>query len=184
MKVHTTKFLTIIIVSLLAFVMTTTVCSAQEWSRAGRRHLFGGYQSMENNWQSQLDDNITYGGIGVGWDATDHWSYHMDLLCWALMSDSSKDDDNVWEWGIANLDYNFSEDRLTPFVTGGVGAIGLSSRDGDTDFCCSFGAGIRWDVPHELISPGGADFCIRVAYRYILTDGDLHGLSIGIGVMF
>jgi opacity protein-like surface antigen len=176
MKVHITKFSTIAIASLIALVMASTVCNAQDWSRDGKKHVFLGYQLMKNDWQQGLDDNITYGGIGVGLDVTDHWSWHMDFLFWSDVSSDSTDDENVGEWDIFNLDYNFSADRLTPFVTGGVGCIWLSGRDDDTDICGNFGAGVRWDVTDDI--------CIKAAYRYILTDGDLHGLSLSIARMF
>ena len=176
MKVHATNFSTISIVSLIALFMTSTVCNAQDWSRDGKKHLFIGYQFMKNDWKSQLDDNFTYGGVGIGWDETDHWSYHMDFLFWSSVAGDSSDDEKVGEWGFFNLDYNLSKDRLTPFVTGGVGAIFLSNRDSDTDICGTLGAGLRWDATDDIF--------IKVGYRIILTDGNLHGLSLSFAFMF
>ncbi|OHB83062.1 MAG: hypothetical protein A2Z38_04525 [Planctomycetes bacterium RBG_19FT_COMBO_48_8] len=139
MKFHTKKFSTIIILSLLAFVMTSAVCSAQEYSRKGKREIFGMIQmvdSMDATWTMfgiphygvELDSTNIY-GLGIGMNATDHWNLNMDLLFGSADGDfvisnikvpgiSASADYFLWD---INVDYNILAGRLTPLVTAGIG---------------------------------------------------------------
>ena len=49
MEFHTKKFSTIIILSLLAFVMTSAVCSAQGGSRSGKTEIYGILETLSGD---------------------------------------------------------------------------------------------------------------------------------------
>ena len=145
MKVHTKKFSTIIILSLLAFVMTSAVCSAQGYSRSGKTEIFGMVQMVGSTeimfdeiipvfgtveWGFELDSTTIF-GIGMGMNATDHWNVNTDLLFGradgnveiagiAIPSSLIAIDADYFLWNV-NVDYNFLADPLTPLVTAGVG---------------------------------------------------------------
>lgn len=195
MKVHTTKFFTITILSLLAFVMTSSVCSAQEWSRNGKGQVFGIFQTMGGDSTTvgggpqvnTLDDTTVY-GLGIGADITDHWNVNMDLLFGSVDEVATHPtllgytkEHNIWLWDI-NVDYNIMKDRLTPVLSAGIGLINFSEWE-ESDFSYNLGAGARYDISDN--------FFIKAMYRITWTkmeDTDdalqLDGFSVSIGYMF
>ncbi|MHC4323451.1 MAG: porin family protein [Planctomycetota bacterium] len=143
MKVHSKKFSTIMILSLMAFVMTSAVCSAQGYSRSGKTEIFGMVQTvgsidvkfdnvpgLPNNFGFEIDSTNIY-GIGAGFNATDHWNVNMDILFGSADGEFVipgmvippgfvSVDSDYFLWDI-NVDYNILADRLTPLVTAGIG---------------------------------------------------------------
>jgi len=194
MKIHTKKFSSIIIFSLLAFVMTSAVCSAQEYSRSGKTEIFGMVQMVGtndikfdlgwplNDFGAELDSTNIY-GIGLGLNATDHWNMNMDLLFGSadgkfviqgveIPSSLASVDGNYFLWDI-NVDYNILTDRLTPLVTAGIGfaniKLDMSAPDFSTDvsethLSYNVGAGGRWDITDNIL--------VKLIYRITWTQID------------
>jgi len=200
MKVHTGKFSTIIILSLLAFVMTSAVCSAQEYSRQGKTEIFGMIRTMGSDTVHEtitgLDlpfefDSTTVYGLGIGYNSTDHWNVNMDLLFGSTDSTLGTPvgeftfDSDYWLWDI-NVDYNIMANRLTPLVTAGIGFFNLSSDDtnaSETNFSYNVGAGGRWDITDNIL--------VKAVYRITWTeiaDSDaalqFDGVALSAGFMF
>lgn len=202
MKFHTKKFSTIIILSLLAFVMTSAVCSAQEWSRSGKFEIFGILQTLSGDiekysstwfggtWlehtvsgERGFDDAFVY-GAGLGYNITDHWNLNTDFVFgsqdyyWKTESLETTESMNVFLWNV-NVDYNILAEPLTPLVSGGLG-YAVYSGDEDsvgTSFTFNIGAGGRWDISENVF--------IKATYRmtWIETD-DQNGIYLGVGYMF
>lgn len=194
-KVRTIRSLTIAL-SLLAFVITPSVCKAQEWSRKGKGEIFGVIQTMSGDKTTfsgayyetgEMDDTTAY-GFGFGWNLNDHLNLNTDLLFGFTDITQTRgattvtSDTDLFIWDI-NLDYNILKDRLTPMVTGGIGFIRFSGVVYDeVGFSYNFGAGLRWDVRDNL--------SIKAMYRGTWTEweyGDrmlLDGITVSIACMF
>lgn len=177
MKVNKTKLFTISILSLLAFAMTSSICSAQD--RAGKTELFGTFQTMGGGDASMtgakldFDDTNVY-GFGLGYNIDNHWNINTDLLFGSTDIDVSgplptatAGDTNLWLWNV-NLDYNIFEGPLTPLVTVGIGLFGM---DGDfnngasfdeSNFSYNWGVGGRWDISDDML--------LKVIYRVTYHD--------------
>lgn len=205
MKVHTKKFSTIIILSLLAFVMTSAVCSAQGYSRKGQSEIYGMFQIMSGNtsdfsasyWSLEnsfeLDDSTVF-GFGIGFNATDHWNLNTDLLFGSAdftrvgrrpgSSTTITGDADLFFWDV-NVDYYILADRLTPLVTAGIGFVNLDSDTlfDETNFSYNLGAGGRWDITDNIF--------VKAIYRVTWTELedaedniDFDGISLSVGYMF
>jgi len=173
MKVHTTKFFTITILSLLTFVMTSSVCIAQEWSRSRKTELFGTFQTMGGGESSGLGitagfDDATVYGFGVGYNLDDHLNLNTDFLFGSTdyiatgYGVTIEGDADLYLWNV-NLDYNILEDRLTPVVTGGIGLFGLSGADfEESNFSYNLGFGGRWDISDN--------FAVKALYKFTWTN--------------
>jgi opacity protein-like surface antigen len=194
MKVHTGKFSTIIILSLLAFVMTSAVCSAQEYSRKGKGEIFGMFQTMGSDTVHEtltgLDlpfefDSTTVYGLGIGYNSTDHWNVNMDLLFGSTLAEVFTVDADYWLWDI-NVDYNIMANRLTPLVTAGIGLFNVSSDDtgaSETNFSYNIGAGGRWDITDNIL--------VKAVYRITWTEIEdtdeslqFDGVALSVAYMF
>ena len=207
MNVKMTKLSTIIIISLLVFTMTASICSAEEYSRKGKAELFGAIQEMGSEEVEYpfthilpvtIDiDSTTVLGIGYGYNLTDHWNVNTDLLFGSADADvqisgltvETEDMDYIL-WDI-NVDYNILKRRLTPLVTGGIGlmdfgidttALGVGKVH-ESNFSYNLGAGIRWDVKDNLL--------LKVIYRSTWTelrdadaDQRYDGVSVSVAYMF
>ena len=207
MNVKMTKLSTIIIISLLVFTMTASICSAEEYSRKGKAELFGAIQKMGSEEVEYpfthilpvtIDiDSTTVLGIGYGYNLTDHWNVNTDLLFGSADADvqisgltvETEDMDYIL-WDI-NVDYNILKRRLTPLVTGGIGlmdfgidttALGVGKVH-ESNFSYNLGAGIRWDVKDNLL--------LKVIYRSTWTelrdadaDQRYDGVSVSVAYMF
>ena len=213
MKVHTEKLSTIIIVSLLAFVMTSTICSAQGYSRSGRSELFGMFQTVggtdvkfdgvlgvPDDFGWELDSTTLY-GAGIGFNATDHWNVNMDLLFGSMDGEfvipgvvvpphSTEADIFLWD---LNVDYNILADRLTPLVTAGIGFANMdvdvtmpgvySASASESNFSYNVGVGGRWDITDNIL--------IKLVYRITWTEiedsndkQDFSGVALSVAYMF
>ena len=137
MKIYTKNYSTIIFLSLIGFVITSNICSAQEYSRSGKKEIFGMIQTMDStdlkfdepevdmyNFGWELDSTTIY-GFGFGLNMTDHWNLNTDFLFGDADAEfiipgevvpphSSEADLFLWD---INLDYNIFADRLTPLET-------------------------------------------------------------------
>jgi opacity protein-like surface antigen len=184
----TTKLSIIAIISLLIFTITTSICSAQGWSREGKTELFGmiqhvGSEEVKYTFPAMLPvtldmDNAFVYGIGYGYNMTDHWNINADLLFGSADTDvkvngvTVETDDMDYVLFDINLDYNFWKSRFTPLVTGGIGVMDFgvdttATGVGDVDessFSYNLGAGIRWDVEDNLL--------LKVMYRSTWTELD------------
>lgn len=199
MRVNTTKFFTITILSLLAFVMASSVCSAQVWSRSGKTEFFGTFQTMGGGDASatgialDYDDTTVY-GFGFGHNFDNHWNLNTDFLFGSTdvdvsgsLATATKGDFDLWLWNV-NLDYNFFEDRLTPLVTAGIGLFGTSgdydngASFSESNFSYNLGVGGRWDISDNLF--------LKAIYRITFHDlenadgPDFDGVMVSIGYMF
>jgi opacity protein-like surface antigen len=206
MNTKTSKLSTIVIISLLVFTMTGSICSADEWSRKGKTEIFGTIQQMDGeNAEYLLPDTLpvifdmdstTVYGIGYGYNLTDHWNFNMDLLFGSTDTDikiidvvvETQDMDYIL-WDI-NLDYNILKSRLTPLVTGGIGVmdfgIDTTTRVGEvheSNFSYNLGAGVRWDVKDNIL--------LKLIYRSTWTgledadsDQRFDGVSFSVAYMF
>lgn len=203
MKVHDTKFLTIIL-SLLVFATTSALCSAQQWSRTEKGEIYGIFQTMDGDESSALfevegletklkgkvkvHDTDVY-GLGLAYNFTDHLNLNTDFLLGTIdTAGKLEGQENEWNptifvWDV-NLDYNFWKSRFSPLVTGGLGCFYFSG-DGysETDFSYNIGAGLRWDALDFLF--------IKAVYRMTWTKMDDHehrilldGISLGVGYMY
>jgi opacity protein-like surface antigen len=204
MKVHTRRFLTIIILGLFVFVMTSEVCNAQ-YSRSGKSEIYGMIQTMSGNTSDfssstytiensgEFDDSTVF-GFGIGSNFTDHWNVNMDLLFGSSdftrirqrpgYSSTSVGDCDLFFWDI-NVEYNVFADRLTPLVTGGIGLANFSigSLISETDFTYNLGAGGRWDITDNIF--------VKALYRITWTEledaksnVDFDGICLSVGYMF
>lgn len=199
MKVYAKKFTIIIVLSLLVFVMASSVSSAQEYSRQGQGEFFGILQTLNggeatasDRWV-EFDDTIAY-GIGIGGNITDHWNVSMDFLFGSTdlvpggpAATATDGDTNLWLWDI-NVDYNILNQRLTPVVTGGIGLLGVSGdfNNGadfsESNFSYNLGAGGRYDVTDQIF--------VKLLYKKIWTDlesmdgPDFDGITLNVGYKF
>ncbi len=165
----TRQLLTIIVFSLVIFVMISPICTAQEWSRKGKGELFGLGQSMSGDTTSGLGitmklGDTTVGGFGFGYNYNDNLNLNWDMFFGSteitnkgfgvtLKSDST----------LIGLDLNLEayilKSRFTPMLIGGIGWINFSGDvEGfpfnETDFSYNFGAGFRWDITDHLLIKG------------------------------
>lgn len=205
MKVHIKKFSIIIILSLLAFVMTSTVCSAQGYSRSDKGEIYGMVQTMSGNtsdfdpsyWSLEnsfeLDDSTVF-GFGIGFNVTDHWNLNTDLLFGSAdyarvarrpgSSTTITGDADLFLWDV-NVDYNILTGQITPLVTAGIGFVSLDSDNlfDETNFSYNLGAGGRWDITNNIF--------VKAIYRITWTELDdaednidFDGISLSVGYMF
>jgi opacity protein-like surface antigen len=191
MKFQTKKFSTIIILSLLAFVMTSAVCSAQGGSRSGKTEIYGiletlgGYSESTSFFgttiEAGFDDAFVY-GAGLGYNITDNWNLNTDFVFGSqdayVETGTSKatESANVFLWNV-NVDYNILAEPLTPLVSGGLGYAIYSGEGDATCFTFNIGAGGRWDISDNIF--------IKALYRmtWFETD-DQNGIYFGVGYMF
>lgn len=157
MRVYTKKFATITILSLLAFVMASNVCSAQDWSRSGKTEIFGVLEMLD----TPVGD-LDFYGIGLGYNLNDNFNLNTTF--------TFEEDVNWWN---VNLDYNILPDRLTPLVQGGIGLL----FNGGSEFTYSLGVGGRYDITDNIF--------VKAMYRITWVDSDdVDGIYLGIGYMF
>ena len=200
MKVHTKKFSTIIILSLLAFVMTSSICSAQAGSRSGKSEIYGILQTL-GGWSDKesgtilgetvsleygLDDAFIY-GVGIGYNIDDHFNLNTDFAFGTQdvfaefeavgIVVKGKESATVFLWNV-NLDYNILAEPLTPLVSAGIGYATYSGSGATgSDFTYNIGGGGRWDISDN--------FFVKATYRMTwFEDFDQDGIFVGIGYMF
>ena len=198
-KVHETRFLTIVILSLLIFAMTSTLCTAQEWSRKDKSEIYGIYQIVNGDDSTISDETVEIKvdvqdtevfGIGLGYNFTEKYNLNTDFLFGSIDTTGApegaqeeKNSPGLFVWDV-NLDYNFRKSRFSPLVTGGIGVLYFSGDGYDEpDFSYNLGAGLRWDARDYLF--------VKVVYRFVWTKMDYHdsrilldGISLGIGYMY
>lgn len=193
MKFHTKKFSTIIILSLLAFVMTSAVCSAQGGGRSGKTEIYGiletlgGYSENVSFFGTTtkfgFDDAFVY-GAGLGYNITDNWNLNTDFVFgsqdayWERRTSKITESVNVFLWNV-NVDYNILAEPLTPLVSGGLGYAIYSGEEDSIGTCFTFniGAGGRWDISDNIF--------IKALYRMTWFEtNDQDGIYLGVGYMF
>ena len=209
MKVHETRFLNIIILSLLIFTMTSVLCSAQEWSRTEKSEIYGicrimdggdstiSYVPSEEEMEIEIKVNVhdtTVYGIGLGYNLTEKYNLNTDFLFGSVDTTGTqrqaqegapevKSSPGLFVWDV-NLDYSFWTRRFSPLLTGGIGALYFTGDDYDeADFSYNLGIGFRWDARDYLF--------VKAVYRFMWTKMHNHdtrilfdGLSLGIGYMY
>jgi opacity protein-like surface antigen len=189
-----------IILSLVAFIMTSVVCDAQEWNRKGKGEIFVLGQQMTGDtvtglgMEVKVDDTIV-GGFGAGFNFHDYLNVNMDIFFGSTdltargLGATVKTDTDLFGMDF-NLDYNILKSRFTPMISGGFGFIDFRGhinryyvKFAETDFSYNLGVGFRWDVTDH--------FLIKGIYRFTWTeledsDGSirLDGVSVSIGYLF
>lgn len=195
-------FCSILLAILVAFAMTS-LCSAQEWSRKGKKgevFIFG--QSMSGDTTTglgikiELDDNIA-GGFGFGSHLSDNLSFNWDTFFGSKNVTGTatinkkivkvKGDTSLLGINL-NLDFNLLKERFTPLITGGIGFINFSGDVkgfpfDETDLSYNLGGGFRWDATDHLL--------IKAIYRATWTkleDTDksvqFDGIALSVGYIF
>lgn len=166
---------------LIVLTITSTVCSAQEWTRAGRGEIFAFGQFMggdtatatvDDSVISMKFDDMFAGGIGFGYNFSNYFNVNMDLLYGQSDTTSSgfdisiKHNTNIIA-GDLNLDFNILKTRFTPLVTGGIGYVRFKGTIAEgfdfdeVDLSYNVGGGIRWDVTDH--------FLVKAVYRSLWT---------------
>ena len=142
--------------------MMSSVCSAQEWSRSGKKEIFGVLDLMDAE-----GEDLDFYGVGLGYNIDDHFNLNTDIVF------GSVGDWDLYWWHV-NLDYNILEDRLTPVVSGGLGFV-FNAWGGE--FAYNVGAGGRYDITDNIF--------VKAMYKFTwISDVDVDGVYIGIGYMF
>lgn len=199
--VYITKYLTIILIGLVTFLITSTVCNAQ-WSRKGRSDFLVFGQSMSGDTATgsvgssiiftKLGDTTAV-GLGVGSNFSDLFNGNAEMY-FGSMDVTGKASGITVKGSTAiigtnlNLDFNILKSRLTPVVTGGIGLISFTGDiEGfpfnESDLTYNLGAGFRWDITNN--------FFFKTIYRstrtnlkntnnYITFDG----IRLGVGYIF
>lgn len=199
------RLLTIIVFSMVFFVMISAVCMAQEWSRKGKGEWFVFGQSMSGDTTTgtltpkvtiTLDDTNAF-GFGFGKNFDDYLNGNMEMYFGSMdvtgkgkvlgKTVTVKGDTSLLGINF-NLDINVLKSRFTPLVTGGIGFIRFTGDiEGfpfdETDLSYNIGAGFRWDVTNN--------FLIKGIYRSTSTkleDTDksisLDGINFTLGYIF
>jgi opacity protein-like surface antigen len=212
MGIHTKKYSSIVIISLFAFILTPTICNAQEYSRRGKSEIFGIIQTVDSmdvkydylGWGNIgfVFDSTNIYGIGFGTNATDHWNVNLDFLygntdaklAISGMPSSFYSYDTDYFLFNLNVDYNILPDRFTPLLTAGVGiakidmevkqfGYGYNLSASESNFSYNVGAGGRWDITDNIL--------IKLIYRVTWTQledandkQDLSGVALSIAYMF
>lgn len=197
-KLRTVSLLTIMFLSLIAFVMTSTVCSAQEWSRKDKGEIFALCQHMSGDTTSGLGiemevDDTTVGGFGIGSNFNDHLNLNADMFFGSTdmigRAYGVTVTADTYLFGMDfNLDVNILKSRFTPMVSGGIGFINFTGdfNGGDfdeTDFSYNLGAGFRWDVTDHFLIKG----IYRATWTKLEDTDDsilLDGVSLSSGYVF
>ncbi|MBI5676564.1 MAG: porin family protein [Nitrospirae bacterium] len=193
------NFVAVVLVMLATLAVTSSICSAEEWSRKGKGEFFVFGQSMSSDAvtglgiELEIDDTIV-GGFGVGTNLTDHVNLNTELFfgstdVTARGFGSSINGDTTLFGGDFNLDINILKGRITPLITGGIGFINFNGDyDGgssfqETDFSYNVGGGLRWDITDH--------FLFKAMYKATWTtmeDSDeslrFDGANVNIGYMF
>ncbi len=190
---------TILCMSLVALVMTSVVCDAQEWGRKGKGEIFALGQQMNGDtvtglgMELKVDDTIV-GGFGAGFNFDDHLNLNMDIFFGSTdltargFGAAARADTTLFGMDF-NLDYNILRSRFTPVISGGIGFIDFRGDINryyyfeETDFSYNLGAGFRWDVSDHFLIKG----IYRATWTELEdTDGSirLDGISVSIGYLF
>ena len=199
-KAKKIRILTIICLSIVAFITTSIVCNAQEWSRKGKGEIFALVQQMTGDTttisgfeiEMEADDTIV-GGIGVGFNFHDHLNLNMDMFFGSTdlivkgYGATVKADTNLLGIDV-NLDYNILKSRFTPMITAGIGFINFNGDVvgydfTETDFSYNVGAGFRWDITDHFLIKG----IYRVTWTELEDTDDsitLDGISLSVGYLF
>jgi opacity protein-like surface antigen len=199
-----TRFLGIISLTAMAFLLTSNDCRSQDWSRKGKTELFVLGQQMDGDSTSadelgisfdiEVDDTFVW-GLGVGHNLNDYINLNGDIWFGSTDIESAplgipvKADSDLVGMDF-NLDYNILKSRFTPIVTGGIGFIYYDgnfdvggSDFSETDFSYNLGAGFRWDI--------GEHFLAKALYKLTWTELEdtddtlkLDGVNLSIAYVF
>lgn len=142
--------------------------------------------------QIALENGFT-GGVGVGFDLSDHFTVGMDVGAGSATLNATARGTSVSESATllaANtyLDWNILKSRFTPLLTANVGVLNLSGDvqgigAGETDFTFGFGGGVRWDFSDRWFA--------KAVYRVNWTEFQgfeemtlVHGVAVLLGIRF
>lgn len=196
---------TLILSSLMAATAVSAADPLGDYSRANRWEVYaqgfyltGGNDTDFGGLSLEFDSGFG-GGVGFGYNLSDHWNLNTEIGGGTTDFDASgfggtaTGDATLFVWNV-NVDYNILKKRLTPFVTAGVGLLHM---DGDasgpgpllgvdisqTGASWNVGGGLRWDISDRVFA--------KVAYRAtwaFLQDADnvsfFHGANLGVGMKF
>jgi len=189
--------LTTICLSILVLIMTSAVCSAEEWNRMGRRDFFVLGQQMNGDTTTGLGlqlgvDDAVVGGFGIGFNFQEYLNMNMDMffgntdLIASGYGFTFIEDSDVFGMDF-NLDCNFLNSRFSPLISGGIGFINFHDDMGydfnETDLSYNLGAGFRFDVTDN--------FLVKGIYKFTWTELEdtdnpimLDGVNLSIGFLF
>jgi opacity protein-like surface antigen len=145
------------------------------------------FQFQGQSLDLEYDDTLSL-GIGVGRNFNNHLNVNGTVLFTESTLNfsngfSTASEDATLVAPDVNVDWNFLDGNVTPFVTAGAGMMLFFFDDFDEiDFSYGGGAGVRWDVSDEMF--------MKVWYRARWFELDrtddglmLHTFNIGIGIM-
>jgi opacity protein-like surface antigen len=189
--------LTTICLSILVLIMTSAVCSAQEWNRMGRGEFFVLGQQMNGDTTTGLGlqlgvDDTVAGGLGIGFNFQEYLNMNMDMyfgntdLTASGYGFTFREDSDVFGMDF-NIDCNFLKSRFSPLISGGIGFINFHDDRGydfnETDFSYNLGVGFRFDVTDN--------FLVKGIYKFTWTELEgtadpilLDGVSLSMGFIF
>jgi len=167
------RLLTIIFLTVMAFLLTSKDCRSEDRSRKGKTEIRVGGQYLGDLSESVSvsglgsgkveSDGILVGGLGIGYNFNDYLNLNMKIWYRSLdfklrtLGATFKGNADLFG-GDINLDVNILKRRLTPVISGGVGFVQIDGdwSDGgenfsDTNFSYNVGAGFSWEIGDTLI---------------------------------
>ena len=189
---------------LSAFVGGAVLCSARadEFARAGLYNVSVSGQYLASDAANVVIDGVQAsaqlegvvgGGLGVGYDITDHFALNIDV--WGGGGDLKVEaagrslSEGVTAFGgNVALDWNILKSRFTPFLSANLGFLSLSGDGGglpasETDLTYGVGGGLRWDISEH--------WSAKATYRINWTQFQgfdetslVHMASVGLGFRF
>lgn len=158
-------------IALLAimFIGISQICVyGQDSERKGKNEFHLGMQMLDGDsstfrgYDVGVDDAELY-GFGFAYNFSEHITLNADLAFSSSdMFIEGDGDSAILDADISsidlNIDYNIFANRLTPYISGGVGMIRFSALYGmaeESDFSYNYGAGIRWDISSSIFVKAG-----------------------------
>jgi hypothetical protein len=128
---------------------------AEDFSRKGKFEAYGFAQAMKISNLFFSDADVYGGGIGLGYNISDHFTVNGDFSIsavkthYALFSFSVTEHTTLY-LGNVSLDYNILRSRVTPVISAGAGLGLFATEDSSGTFDPNIGAGVRWDASDHL----------------------------------
>jgi hypothetical protein len=182
------KIMTCIALTSLVVGMANTASAADESGRSGRWELYGFGQYMKISDIFNSDANVGGGGIGLGYNLSEHFTLNADFSINAVetdyhpfLSERSWRETTTLYVGNVSLDWNILGTPLTPVISGGAGVGWFANAQSGAYFDPNIGAGLRWDVSDHVLIKAMA----RATWWYSSEHRDLGvGILLAIGYKF
>ncbi len=124
-------------------------------TRAGRWQAYGAFQAMAVLNVVESNAGIVGGGIGVGYDFTEHFTLSGDLSLSSaqfeggLLDFNEDHEDTTLFMAHLYADYNILKYPVTPVLSGGLG-VGAFSNGTGAALDQTIGFGVRWDIDEHM----------------------------------